>query len=321
MRKLIGFLSIALVLSTFTLSGAVGTKISAMPAATTVGGTDIIPIVQGGVNKGAPASLFTGALNSSDLLNKIKAVDGTGSGLDADMVGGIYPSGFATSAQGTLATNAQPLISTGTTSQYWRGDKSWQTLPTSLPASDVYSWAKAVSKPAYTYTEVGSDAAGAARPASDVSAWAKAGTKPSYTKSEVGLGSVDDTSDATKSVNYAATAAYAPSAGTAISANYATTAGSAAQLAGRTPTVVTGTNTVNNGQNGTVLICTYTAYRFPTVVGVMTGPPGGLLLHSGVGAAGYISIGLYTENGNVYMQISNGTGSPTTIDWAVQYYN
>ena len=40
-------------------------------------------------------------------------------------------------------------------------------------------------------------------PASDVYAWAKAPTKPSYTKAEVGLGNVDNTADADKSVNYA----------------------------------------------------------------------------------------------------------------------
>jgi hypothetical protein len=49
------------------------------------------------------------------------------------------------------------------------------------------------------------DSAGSA-PASDVSAWAKAATKPSYSKSEVGLGSVDNTADSAKSVNYASTA-------------------------------------------------------------------------------------------------------------------
>jgi hypothetical protein len=43
-------------------------------------------------------------------------------------------------------------------------------------------------------------------PASDVYSWAKASTKPSYTKSEIGLGNVDNTADANKSVNYATTA-------------------------------------------------------------------------------------------------------------------
>lgn len=43
-------------------------------------------------------------------------------------------------------------------------------------------------------------------PASDVYAWAKASTKPSYTKAEVGLGNVDNTADSAKSVKYATSA-------------------------------------------------------------------------------------------------------------------
>ena len=43
-------------------------------------------------------------------------------------------------------------------------------------------------------------------PASDVYAWAKAKSKPSYSKSEVGLGNVDNTADSAKSVKYAASA-------------------------------------------------------------------------------------------------------------------
>lgn len=50
-----------------------------------------------------------------------------------------------------------------------------------------------------------------ARPASDVYAWAKASTKPTYSKSEVGLGKVDNTADADKSVKHAATAGSANS--------------------------------------------------------------------------------------------------------------
>lgn len=53
-------------------------------------------------------------------------------------------------------------------------------------------------------------------PASDVYAWAKASTKPSYTKSEVGLGNVDNTADSAKNVKYAISAG---SAGSATKAN------------------------------------------------------------------------------------------------------
>ena len=43
-------------------------------------------------------------------------------------------------------------------------------------------------------------------PASDVYSWAKASSKPSYSKSEVGLGNVDNTADSAKSVKYATSA-------------------------------------------------------------------------------------------------------------------
>lgn len=51
--------------------------------------------------------------------------------------------------------------------------------------------------------------------ASDVYAWAKAANKPAYSKAEVGLGNVDNTADSAKRVNYANTAGSASTAGTA----------------------------------------------------------------------------------------------------------
>ena len=84
------------------------------------------------------------------------------------------------------------------------GVVSLPSYPTTLPASDVSAWAKAVSKPTYTWGEIGgkpttlsgygiTDAVLStdsrltnSRPASDVSAWAKATTKPSYVWSEIG---------------------------------------------------------------------------------------------------------------------------------------
>lgn len=52
----------------------------------------------------------------------------------------------------------------------------------------------------------------ASMPASDVYPWAKAATKPSYTKAEIGLGKVDNTADADKTVKRATTAGTADSA-------------------------------------------------------------------------------------------------------------
>lgn len=92
--------------------------------------------------------------------------------------GGAWGSITGTLANQTDLQNAlnakEGSISAGTAAQYWRGDKTWATMPTSLPASDVY-------------------------------AWAKANVKPTYTKSEVGLGNVDNTADANKSVSNADT--------------------------------------------------------------------------------------------------------------------
>ena len=48
----------------------------------------------------------------------------------------------------------EPIIPSGTIAQYYRGDKTWAAMPTSLPASDVYAWAKAATKPSYTYSEI-----------------------------------------------------------------------------------------------------------------------------------------------------------------------
>lgn len=66
-------------------------------------------------------------------------------------------------------------------------------FPTSMPASDVYPWAKDQTKPSYTYNEIIEKPE--SFPASDVSAWAKQPNKPSYTYSEVGAAPLSHTHD------------------------------------------------------------------------------------------------------------------------------
>lgn len=70
------------------------------------------------------------------------------------------------------SANYQAPIAAGTTSQYWRGDKTWQTFPT-IPTTtsqltnnsgfltsytetdpNIYSWARASTKPSYSYPEI-----------------------------------------------------------------------------------------------------------------------------------------------------------------------
>lgn len=72
----------------------------------------------------------------------------------------------------------EPGITTSTPDKYYCGDKTWQSMPTTLPSSDVYPWAKG-------------------------------SVKPAYTASEVGLGSVNNTSDSAKPVSTAQATAIA----------------------------------------------------------------------------------------------------------------
>lgn len=66
------------------------------------------------------------------------------------------------------------------------GSVAWDNVsgkPSSMPASDVYSWAKASSKPSYSWSEISDKPT--SMPASDVYSWAKASSKPSYSWSEI----------------------------------------------------------------------------------------------------------------------------------------
>ncbi len=74
---------------------------------------------------------------------------------------------------------------------------------TSVPWSGVTGKPSTFTPSAHKHTRSEITDFPTSMPASDVYAWAKAASKPSYTKAEVGLGNVDNTADANKSVNYA----------------------------------------------------------------------------------------------------------------------
>ena len=92
----------------------------------------------------------------------------------------------------TEKSNARTNIGAGTSS--FSGSYTDLTdKPTSMPASDVYSWAKAANKPSYGYSEISNTPA--SLPASDVYSWAKASSKPSYNLDEVSDGSTRKLAD------------------------------------------------------------------------------------------------------------------------------
>lgn len=80
---------------------------------------------------------------------------------------------------------------------------------TKLSTEDGYEVFAAGTAAAVAWTNV--TGRPSSMPASDVYAWAKAANKPSYSKSEVGLSNVDNTADANKSVKYATSAGSAGS--------------------------------------------------------------------------------------------------------------
>lgn len=97
----------------------------------------------------------------------------------------------------TLANTKQNLIVAGTTAQYYRGDKSWQTLNKSAVGLSNVDNTSDSAKPISTSTQTALDLkASLASPTFT-------GIVSGITKTMVGLGNVDNTSDANKPVSTA----------------------------------------------------------------------------------------------------------------------
>lgn len=129
---------------------------------------------------------------------------------------------------GNVTNNAAVANLSGTNT----GD---QTLPTTLPASDVYAWAKAATKPTYTYTEVG------AQPA---------GTYATGTGSASGVNTGDQTNISGNAAGLSVTLAVA-SGGTGVT----TSTGSGNNVLSTSPTFVT--PVLGTPASGTLTNCTF----------------------------------------------------------------
>ena len=101
------------------------------------------------------------------------------------------------------------------------GSVAWGNVsgrPSSLPASDVYAWAKASSKPSYSWSEISNKPS--SMPASDVYSWAKASSKPGYSWGEIS-GKPSTFTPSSHTHNYAGSSSAGGSANWANGASYA----------------------------------------------------------------------------------------------------
>lgn len=103
---------------------------------------------------------------------------------------------FATTTA-TLIGTKEPIINAGTTSQYFRGDKTWQTLNSSAVGLGNVNNTSDASKPVSTATQ------SALNLKANLASPTFTGTVSGITKAMVGLGNVDNTSDAAKPISTA----------------------------------------------------------------------------------------------------------------------
>ena len=216
---------------------------------------------------------------------------------------------------GNVTNNAAVANLSGTNT----GD---QTLPTTLPASDVYAWAKEATKPTYTATEVSlgnaSNTSDANKPISTATQTALdlksplasptfTGTVSGITKAMVSLGNVDNTTDANKPVSTATQTALdlkSPLAsptftGTVNTANLAYTG----TLTGGTGILNIGSGQVYKDASGNVAIGSNAAYDKLDVFGGTT-----IRGNLAVTAAAGISAD-FTSSAGGYQPITNGNGT------------
>ena len=103
---------------------------------------------------------------------------------------------ISTATQSSLNTK-EPTISAGTTTQYWRGDKSWQTLDKTVVGLGSVDNTSDANKPVSNATQT------ALNLKANLASPTFTGTVSGVTKAMVGLGSVDNTSDASKPISTA----------------------------------------------------------------------------------------------------------------------
>ena len=96
----------------------------------------VVPNVGDSSNKEAPTSWITSALNlkldKTGLSASTPLSYNSGTGALSIQAASTTQDGYLSSANFNTFNNKEGAITAGTTSQYWRGDKSWQDLPSAI---------------------------------------------------------------------------------------------------------------------------------------------------------------------------------------------
>ena len=110
-----------------------------------------------GINKAQVEAVLTGSITSHTHNYESPLTFSTGLSRVGNTITNTitqYTNAMADARVVAGITGKQNTITLGTTAQYLRGDLSLATMPTSLPASDVYTWAKQSTKPSYSWSEI-----------------------------------------------------------------------------------------------------------------------------------------------------------------------
>ena len=142
------------------------------------------------------------AYATTSQLSDLSTGKGANGTWEIDIIGNAATADSAKTAEKATSADSATVANSARTAD----SVTWENVngaPTSMPASDVSDWAKAKTKPSYSWSEIGSKPSvftpdththtksqitdfPTSLPASDVYPWAKQETKPSYTYSEVG---------------------------------------------------------------------------------------------------------------------------------------